>query len=163
MVVWWYVFFYGSYIINWTFNPFMMGYTESGNFTIKGKSWDSVKYNFPWYVLYIGLFILFCIVMWLTAWGKTVSSNAGGILAVLLGLNLAFSLLWLALVIGYGMVKIPIQCWQSSDYVAKLDFHRHKVAYYDDKLINAVSEKQNNLQQLIFCARDITVDPEFAE
>ena len=111
MIAYWYIFFYGSYIINWTANPFMMGYTESGNFTIKGKSWDSVKYNFPWYVLYIGLFIVFCIVMWLTAWGKTVSSNAGGILAVLLGLNLAFSLLWLALVIGYGMVKIPIQCW----------------------------------------------------
>jgi hypothetical protein len=69
MVVWWYVFFYGSYIINWTFNPFMMGYTESGNFTKKGKAIDSLKYNLPWYCLYLGIFVVFAGLMFLTKWG----------------------------------------------------------------------------------------------
>ena len=141
MIAYWYIFFYGSYIINWTFNPFMMGYTESGNFTMKGKTIDSIKYNYPWYLLYLGIFLLFAGFMWLTSWGKSVSNNSGGMLAVLLGLNLAFSLLWLALVVGYGIVKIPIALWKSASYDDMLDFMRHKVAYYDDKLITVVSEK----------------------
>ena len=70
MIIWWYVFFYGSYVINWTFNPFMMGFTESGNFTWKGKAMDSIKYNFPWYILYLGVFCVFAGVMYLTAWGR---------------------------------------------------------------------------------------------
>jgi hypothetical protein len=51
---------------------------------------------------------------------------------LLLGLNLAYALLWVAVVIGYGMVKIPMECWQRSNLEAKLDFLRHKVAYFDD-------------------------------
>lgn len=146
MQIWWLVFFYGSLIINWTLNPFMMGYSESGNFTKKGKSFDSLKYNLPWYALYGVLFLAFCAVLYFTAWGKNATSISGGVLAALIGLNLAFSLLWLALVIGYGMVKIPIACWKSSNLENRLDFFRYRAAYYDDKIIRVTSEDKNNLQ-----------------
>jgi hypothetical protein len=142
MTIWWYVYFYGSYLINWTFNPFMMGYTDSGSFTIKGKSWDSIRYNFPWYMLYLGFFLVFCGFMYLTAWGRQLTDNGGGVLGVLIGLNLAFGLLWLALIVGYGMVKIPIACWKNSDMESRLDYFCHKVAHYDDQIIKVVSENR---------------------
>lgn len=128
MVWWWYIYFYGSYTINWTFNPFMMGYEESGHFTFKGKSYYSFYYNFPWYLLYIGMFAVFMGVLYLTEWGRGIISSGGGALAVLIGLNLTISLLWLAIVIGYGMIRIPIACWKNSDYEHMVNYYRYKVA-----------------------------------
>lgn len=64
---------------------------------------------------------------------------------MLIGLNLTFSLLWLALVIGYGMVRIPISCWKNSNMEHQLSYYRYKVAQCEDELINAVSEKKENL------------------
>ena len=163
MIVWWLIFFYGSLALNYTLNPFMQGYHESGNFTVLGKSLDSLKINLIWYALYGVLFLIICGILYFTAWGKNATKLSGGLLAALVGLNLAFSLLQLALVIGYGLVKIPIACWKSSNLEKRLDFFRYRAAYYDDKIIEVTAEKKNNLQQLIFCSREIQVEPEHAD
>jgi hypothetical protein len=93
-------------------------------------------------MLYLGFFLVFCGFMYLTAWGRQLTDNGGGVLGVLIGLNLAFGLLWLALIVGYGMVKIPIACWKNSDMESRLDYFCHKVAHYDDQIIKVVSENR---------------------
>lgn len=141
MVWWWYIYFYGSYILNWTVNPFMIGYEESGHFTVKGKSWYSFKYNYPYYVVYLAVSLIFGGILLWTKAGADFTSKAGGILAVVIGLNLTFSLLWLAVVIGFGMIKIPIECWKNSDIEHQLNYCRYKVADNEDELIKVVAEK----------------------
>jgi hypothetical protein len=162
MIIWWYVYFYGSYGLNWTLNPFMIGYEESGNFTFKGKAWYAIKYNFPWYMVYLGSFILFMGFLYLTGSGNELLKSGGGYLGVMIGLNLAFSLLWLAGVLGYGVVKIPLATFKYSNLEQRLDYYRYKAAFHDDKLYAVVSEKSQNLQQLIFCVKDIRVKPDHA-
>ena len=124
----------------------------------------SLRYNLPWYLLYLGIFGIFSWVFCLTAWGKSFTGGSfQGLLGVLIGLNRTFSLLWLALVIGYGIVKIPINCRKNSNMQCQLSYVRCKVAQCEDELIKVVAERSQNLQQLIFCLKDIQVKPEHVQ
>jgi len=41
--------------------------------------------------------------------------EGGGLVGVLMGVNIATGLIWLSLVLGWGLVKIPIYYYKHSD------------------------------------------------
>jgi len=104
MTSWWYFYYWSSYFLNWTVLPFVIGYLESGDFTIKGRSLDSLKYNAPYYAGYLVAFAALCAYLYLTKSGEETMKKGGGLVGVIIGLNLAVGLLWLALVLAYGIV-----------------------------------------------------------
>jgi hypothetical protein len=66
-LIWiWYVYYWGSYILNWTLFPFTVHYLEAGEFTWAGKAWYSVKQNAPWYLLYGVIFGVLCCFLYFT-------------------------------------------------------------------------------------------------
>lgn len=123
MIIWWYIYFYGSFTLNWTIIPFVIGYLEAGEFTIRGKSWFSIKYNAPWYLAYFVAFLLLLGYLFLTKSGTETLKDGGGVVGVIIGLNISAGLLWLALVVGYGIVKIPISFYSFSDAKSKLKYY----------------------------------------
>ena len=52
-------------------------------------------------------FGLLCTLLYLTEYGKETLAASGGLTGVIIGLNMTVSLVWLSLVVGYGLVKIP--------------------------------------------------------
>ena len=62
----WYVYYWGSFGLNWTILPFTVYYLEAGEFTWRGKAWYSIKRNAPWYALYALIFAGLCCILFLT-------------------------------------------------------------------------------------------------
>lgn len=66
-LIWiWYVYYWGSFGLNWTILPFTVHYLEAGEFTWQGKTLYSLKKNAPWYCLYLLIFGALCLILYLT-------------------------------------------------------------------------------------------------
>jgi len=53
--------------------------------------------------------------LYLSQEGKKMLDDGGGLVGVLMGVNIATGLIWLSLVLGWGLVKIPIYYYKHSD------------------------------------------------
>lgn len=62
-----------------------------------------------------------------------IASSSSGFIGVLQGLSIAAGLIQMALVLGYGMVKIPIKLWTSSSPADRLGLAKFMIAKYDKK------------------------------
>ena len=58
----------------------------------------------------------------------------------MIGISLSLGLLNIVILLGYGLVEIPIKCYKSSSNEKRLDFLQYKVSEYQSDLI-AKSEK----------------------
>lgn len=123
-LIWiWYVYYWGSFALNWTLFPFTVHYLEAGEFTWRGKSWYSIKQNAPWYFLYALIFAVLCCYLYLSESGRHTLLEGGGLVGVILGLTLVGGLIWLSLSLGYGIIKIPIRFWSNSNLEARLSYY----------------------------------------
>lgn len=43
LIVWWNIFYWGSFVLNWTLFPFAVAYLDAGEFTTKGKVCAALK------------------------------------------------------------------------------------------------------------------------
>lgn len=82
-----------------------------------------------------------------------------GILGCVIGLNLVFGLLSIVLLLGYGLVKIPIAYCRHSSNRRKLSYYQSRVAEYDEKL----KEKSKSVQTLVELIREVQVEEECKE
>lgn len=57
-----------------------------------------------------------------------------GIMGCIIGLNLVFGLLSIVILLGYGLVEIPLSYFRFSSNVKKLKYYRFKVGEIDQKL-----------------------------
>ena len=131
MVIWWYIFYWGSFFMNWIVIPFSMGYLEAGEFTRAGRSCYSLKYNTPFYLLYVVGFLGLLAFLYWTNYGRSIIQS-GSVVGVIIGLNIAAGLILLAVTLGYGIVKIPISLFKYSDYEQRLNYNYYKVGYHED-------------------------------
>ena len=67
VLIWiWFVYYWGSFVLNWTIFPFTVHYLEAGEFTWSGKAWYSIKKNAPWYLFYGLIFAALCCFLYFT-------------------------------------------------------------------------------------------------
>jgi hypothetical protein len=76
-------------------------------------------------------------------------------LGCVIGLTLVFGLLTIVLLLGYGLVEIPIQYFHFASHKRSLTSYQIKVAEYDDKL----NEKARKVQTLIEIINEVSVEP----
>ena len=158
IVVWWYIFYWGSFFMNWFVIPFAMGYLEAGEFTRAGKSWYSIKYNTPFYLAYvIGFLGLLAFLYW-TEMGKSIMGSGFNVVGVIIGLNIAGGLLLLSVTLGYGIIKIPIQLFKYTNRERRLKYTQFKVGYHEEKILELLYDKKTNIQNLLFHCRKVEVD-----
>ena len=74
-------------------------------------------------------------------------------IGVIIGLNIAGGLLFLAVTLGYGIVKIPISLFKYSDYESRLKYGYYKAGYYEDRILELLYDKKTNIQNLLFHCR----------
>jgi LMBR1-like membrane protein len=84
---------------------------------------------------------------------------SNGILGCVIGLSLVFGLLSIVLLLGYGLVEIPIQYFHYASNKRSLTSYQIKVAEYDEKL----KEKAKKTQTLIEIINEVEVKPEIEE
>ena len=77
----------------------------------------------------------------------------------MIGLSLVFGLLSIVLLLGYGLVEIPIQYFRHASNRKKLHIYQCKIADYDDKL----KEKAKKVQTLIEIISEVQVEPELEQ
>ena len=159
-LIWiWYVYYWGSFILNWTLFPFTVHYLEAGEFTWSGKAWYSVKQNAPWYLLYGIIFGVLCCFLYFTDSGQKILIQGGGLVGVIIGMTLVGGLIWLSLTLGYGIVKIPIRFYQYSSLQSRLNFYQYRVAKFEDEIHELLFEKTQSLQKICFAVDDVLVRP----
>ena len=76
-----------------------------------------------------------------------------------IGLSLVFGLLSIVILLGYGLVQIPISYFRHASNRNKLAHFQCKVSEYDEKL----KDKAKRSQTLIELIRTIKVEPEIEE
>ena len=144
--------------MNWVVIPFSMGYLEAGDFTKAGRAWYSIKYNTPFYLAYvIGFLGLLAFLYW-TKWGQSIMGSGFSVVGTIIGLNIAGGLLLLAVTLGYGIIKIPIQLFKYSSYERRLRYNYYKVGYHEDRILELLYDKKTNIQNLLFHCRKVEVD-----
>ena len=122
LIMVWIIYYWGSFVLNWTLFPFTVGYLEAGDFKPLGKICYSLKVNAPWYALYLLIFGLLCIFLFFTQQGQETLTAGGGLEGVIIGLTLVGGLIWLSLTLGYGIVKIPVRFYSYSSLSQRLNY-----------------------------------------
>ena len=121
-----------SFILSVLVLPILVGYLEAADFTSRGRICYAVKRNLPYYALYLILFIGFVCFLYLSATGRQIVEEGGGLVGVLMGINMTIGLCQLALTLGYGVVRIPSKTFKSVKVKKRYEYAVYKVAYHED-------------------------------
>lgn len=140
MLSWWKLYYWGSFFLNWTIMPFLIGYLQSGAFTVGGRIARGLRENLQDYCLYSCLFLCLCSYLYLSKRGKQILVEADGLTNVVIGLSIWANLLWLATVVGYGIVRITQQFYKRSSLEKRLKHYQYRTAYYDRQMIELAYE-----------------------
>ena len=129
---WWYFYYWTSFTLSVLVLPILVGYLEAADFTTRGRICYAVKRNLPYYALYVVLFIGFVCFLYLSSIGREIVEEGGGLVGVLMGINMTIGLCQLALTMGYGVVKIPQKMFKSIKVKTRYEYAVYKVAYHED-------------------------------
>ncbi|CDW71976.1 UNKNOWN [Stylonychia lemnae] len=130
LVVWWYVIYWAVFLMNWFILPFLIEYLGAADFTVKERIMRSIRNNVPMLVVYLVLFIIVIIILAVTKSGREALENEG-IVGCIIGLSLVFGLLSIVILLGYGLVKIPISYFKFASNYKKLRHYQQKAAEYE--------------------------------
>ena len=125
---------------------------------MRGRLISSVKQNVPYYALYVILFIALVCFLYLSSVGKDIVEQGGGLVGVLMGVNMTIGLCQLALTLGYGIVKIPMMMFNSMTLQKRYEYAVYKVAQLEDEILEVLYEKKNSIQQLVYIQSNINCD-----
>ena len=72
--------------------PILVGYLEAADFTIRGRVLSALKYNLSFYILYLVLGTALVCFLYLSKPGRTIIDEGGGLVGVLMGINMTIGL-----------------------------------------------------------------------
>ena len=136
----------------------MIGYLQAADFTKRGRFVTALKYNIPYYGLYLIMFVAFVLFMYLSSVGKRIRQEGGGLVGVLMGINMTLALCQLALTMGYGVVRIPQTMFKTIKLQKRYEYAVYKVAEHEDEILNILYEKKNSLQTLIYISNNMNCE-----
>jgi len=138
--------------------PILIGYLEAADFTMRGRIVSAIKYNVPYYICYLVFFIGLVCFLYFSQIGKNIIEEGGGLVGVLMGLNITAGLCQLALTLGYGIVRIPINTFQSHSLNKRYEYAIYKVAQHEDEIMKLLYERTHSIQTLLFLAKNMNVE-----
>lgn len=138
--------------------PILIGYLEAADFTPRGRVISAIKYNIPYYACYLVFFVGLVSFLYLSKIGQDIVEEGGGLVGVLMGLNITAGLCQLALTLGYGIVRIPINTFKSHSLKKRYEFAVYKVAQHEDEIMQLLYNKTHSIQALLFLAKNMNVE-----
>ena len=92
LVFWWYFYYWTSFTLSVMVLPILVGYLEAAEFSKRGRICYAVQRNLPYYAVYLVLFVAFVCFLYLSAIGQEIVEEGGGLVGVLMGINMTISL-----------------------------------------------------------------------
>ena len=158
LVGWWYFYYWTSFFLSMVLLPILIGYLEAADFTLRGRMISAIKYNIPFYLCYLVLFVGLVCFLYFSKAGQSSLEQGGGLIGVLMGLNITAGLCQLALTLGYGMVRIPINTFKSCSLEKRYQYAVFKVAKYEDDILELLYERTNCIQSLLYLINNMNVE-----
>jgi len=138
----WRVVYWSSQFLTWLILPIMQSFTQAGEFTFSGKLksalWDNMIYYTSYVLIAIILFIYIAMKPDLHLdWDRTKAIAASA--------SNTWGLFVLVLMLGYGLVEVPRNCWNRSQKGFQLTRAYFRVA----KLMSEKSDAEETLDDVL--------------
>ena len=121
----WRVVYWSSQLLTWLILPMMQSYTQAGEFTVRGKLksalWDNAIYYAS--VIFIALILVIYIAL-----QPNLHLDRERIKAIAAAASNTWGLFVLVLMLGYGLVEVPRNCWRNSQRGFQLNRSYFKLA-----------------------------------
>ena len=134
----WKVLYWTMFNLTWFIIPFLTSFCRSGEFTFKKKCIGSVKEN----LLYYGILVLLGIGLFIYLLLKKFSVDS--IVSYSITVATGYGLVLLICFMGYGLVEVPRDVWNFSNYSLQL---RHSEVYAL-RLKDKMAETKENLDRI---------------
>ena len=143
----WRVVYWTSQLLTWLILPVMQSFTQAGEFTFGGKFksalWDNMIYYTSYCLIAIILFVYIATHDLDLTWDrlKAIAASASN----------TWGLFVLVLMLGYGLVEVPRNCWNRSLKGYQLTRAYFKIA----KLMSEKSDAEENLDDVLITVNTI--------
>ncbi|KAK3727889.1 hypothetical protein QZH41_010612 [Actinostola sp. cb2023] len=134
----WRIVYWSSQILSWIILPIMQSYSYAGDFSVRGKVKTALYENAIWYGSYIAIFLV--LLVYVIA-RPDLELNGTQLQIIGITASNTWGLLLLVILMGYGLVEIPRNVWNS----AKLDY---KLAHAYFKVSKLSVEREEGEEQL---------------
>ncbi|CAF4880746.1 unnamed protein product, partial [Rotaria sp. Silwood1] len=154
-VVLWRIVYWTSQVLTWLILPLMQSFCETGEFSIKGKIQYAIKANLIFYGTLLLIFIILIIYV-----ATKVTLNSSNFTATIVAASTTWGLFLLVLMLGYGLVEVPLNIYNHSRTVYMLAHTQFKLAKIYNEKIN-VEERLDSLVDDVtkFCMEIKSDDP----
>ncbi|CAF0997675.1 unnamed protein product [Rotaria sordida] len=140
----WRIVYWTSQILTWLILPLMQSFCETGEFSIKGKIKYAIKANLIYYGTLLFIFIILIIYV-----ATKVPLNSSNFTATIVAASTTWGLFLLVLMLGYGLVEVPLSIYNHSRT-------SYMLAHTQFKLAKIYNEKINVEERLDSIIDDVT-------
>ena len=151
----WRFVFWTTFWLAWVIDPLLQSYHDNGSYSIQGKICGALKQNLYFYIAIVGLVIAAFVVISIVETEIDVDT----FLEVLVDLGTIYGMLFILVLLGYGLIAIPKSLWKSSDpekVLERVHFNAQQIEneFQDAKfelegIIRAVKNAQERTNKLI--------------
>jgi len=156
----WRVVYWSSQFLTWIILPLIQSYTQAGEFTFWGKLKSSIWDNAVYYCSY--LFIALILIIYIAVQpGLDIDGNK--LKAIAAAASNTWGLTLLVFMLGYGLVEVPTQLWNSSKRGYRLNQAYFKVSKLWGERSDAEGDLEEALGQVEAISRQIDMEHENRE
>ena len=127
-------------------DPLLQSYHDNGSFSIKGKICGALKQNLYFYItivgLVIGVFILISMI--------ETEVDIDTFIEVLIDLGTIYGMLFILVLLGYGLIAIPKTLWKNSDPANVLE----RLHFNAQSIENEFQDARFELEEIIRAVRN---------
>lgn len=136
----WRIIYWSSQALTWLILPFMQSFSNSGEFTLKGKIKGALINNAIYYGTYLSLFGVFLIYV-------AVKHSIDGKNLKVIGVTASntWGLFLLIILLGYGLVDVPRSLWNKSN----TDLNLKQIYFKLAKLHGEKCDAEESLEDLL--------------
>ncbi|CAF3744812.1 unnamed protein product [Rotaria socialis] len=135
----WRLVYWTSQVLTWVILPLMQSFCETGEFSIKGKIRYAIKANLIFYGTLLLIFVILVIYV-----ATKVKLNSSNFTATIVAASTTWGLFLLVLMLGYGLVQVPLNIYNHSRTAYMLAHTQFKLAQIFNEKIN-VEERLDSL------------------
>jgi hypothetical protein len=140
IVISWKIVYWVTFALAWIICPVAQEYHAAGHFSFRSRLWEAIKSNVKTYLI-IGLVLVI----------------AGGGLAITRGLSPAFvvaavnvyGLFLIIIMLGYGIVEVPMAIWRGSDPVRALQSQEFRAGGVETNMIDAEDRVDEAVEEVV--------------
>ena len=136
----WRIVYWVTFFLAWIICPVAQEYHVAGHFTFRSRLWEAIKSNIKAYLI-IGAIILIAGTGIAIAHGLTPAF-------VLAAVNL-YGMLLIVIMMGYGLVEVPMSIWRAADPVRALESQEFRAASVETNLVDAEDQVDMAVQDVV--------------